>query len=127
MRVGIIGLQSVYWPRAFADNAKRIAGVELCAAATAGRSAEAVKHSLGLSPQEFAEQYGVRLYDDPVEMVKAEGIEAAFVAAEHSRMVELVEAVAPLGVHLYIAKPMANTIEKAKRIVEACAKAGIGC
>ena len=125
MRIGVIGLRSVYWPRAFAECAKRIAGAELCAAATAGRSEGDIKHSLGLSPREFGEHFGVPIYDDPVDMVRKEGIEAAFVAAEHSRMLELVEAVAPLGVHLYIAKPMGNTIERAQRIVEVCEKAGI--
>ena len=125
MRVGIVGLRSVYWPRAFADYARRIEGVELVGAATAGRSADDIKHSLGLSPHEFADKYGVRLYDDPVDMARQEGLEAAFVCAEHSRIVELVEALAPLGINLYIAKPMGNTMERARRIVDVCEKAGI--
>ena len=125
MRVGIAGLQSVYWPRAFADYARHIEGVDLVAAATAGRPAEAIKHSLGLGPDEFADRYAVRIYDDPVVMAKAESLDAAFVCAEHSRMVELVEALAPLGVNLYVAKPMANTLERARRIAAVCDKAGI--
>ena len=125
MRIGIAGLHSVYWPRAFADSARRIAGVDLRAAATAGRNAEEIKHSLGLSPEEFANQFGVAIYDDPVEMARKERLDAAFITAEHSRMVEIVEALAPLGVHLYIAKPMGNNMERARRIVEVCKQSGI--
>jgi len=125
VKVGIAGIRSVYWPRAFANCAKSTKGVELCAAATAGRSAEDIKHSLGLSPEEFADEFGLRLYDDPVDMAKRAGLDAAFVCAEHSRMVELVEALAPLGVNLYVAKPMANNMERAGRIVEVSKKAGI--
>jgi predicted dehydrogenase len=115
----------VYYPPTFARCAKQIEGVELVAAATAGRGAEAIAGSIGKSPQEYATEYGLRLYDDPVEMVRREGLEAVFVCGEFSRMVELVEALAPLGVHLYIAKAMANDAAKAERIVRACQGAGI--
>jgi myo-inositol 2-dehydrogenase / D-chiro-inositol 1-dehydrogenase len=125
VKIGIAGLRSVYWPRAFADYARQIGGVELVAAATAGRSAEDIEHSLGLSPEEFAERYAVHLYDDPVTMARGEGLDAAFVCAEHSRMVEIVEALAPLGVNLYVAKPMGNTIERARRVAQVCDAAGI--
>lgn len=125
MKLGIVGLASVYWPREFAQAARSIHGVALTAAATAGRSEEQIRISLGRSPSDFATEFALRLYDDPIEMVKQEGLQGAFICAEHSRMVELVEALAPLGVHLYIAKPMANTIERAYRIVHVCESSGI--
>jgi len=125
MKVGIAGMRSVYWPRAFANCAKNIEGVELCAAATAGRSADDIEHSLGVGPDAFADEFGLRLYDDPADMAKREGLHAAFVCAEHSRMVELVEELAPLHVDLYIAKPMANDMQRTRRIVETCKEAGI--
>jgi predicted dehydrogenase len=125
MKVGIAGIASFYWPRAFASYARRIEGLQLCAAATAGRTAEQVQRSLGQSPEAFAAEFGLRLYDDPAQMVREEGLEAAFVCAEPSRAYELVQELAPLGVHLYIAKPMANTVERAQQIMSACQKAGI--
>ncbi len=125
MRVGVAGLASVYYPTAFANAARQIEGVELLAAATAGRPEAAVAASLRMSPREYADKYGLVLYDDPVEMVRREGLEAVFVCAEFSRMYELVEALAPEGVHLYIAKAMANSRERAERIVAACERAGI--
>jgi predicted dehydrogenase len=125
VRIGIAGIASVYWPGAFAQYTRQIAGAELCAAATAGRSEQQVRDSLGIGPAEFAERHGVRLYDDPVAMVSQEGLDAVYVCAEPSRAYELVEALAPLGVHLYVSKAMANDAAKARRIVDACAKAGI--
>ena len=125
MRIGIAGIRSVYWPTAFAGYARRIPGVELCAVATAGRSAQDIQHSIGLTPEQFAEKFSLRLHDDPVSMVKDEGLEAAFVCAEPSRAYEIVEQLAPLGVHLYIAKPMGNDLERAQRIVAARDRAGI--
>lgn len=125
MRIGIAGIRSVYWPSAFAEYTRRIPGAELCAAATAGRSEQEVRESLGMGPEQFAEKYGVRLYDDPATMAREERLDAAYVCAEPSRAYELVEALAPLGVHLYIAKAMANDAAKARRIVDACARAGI--
>lgn len=119
------GLASVYYPDAFAGAARHIEGVDYVAAATAGRPETAIQAALGRGPREYATQYGVTLYDDPVEMVRHEGLDAVFVCAEFSRMYELVEALAPAGTHLYIAKAMANTVEKAHRIAEVCKRAGI--
>ncbi len=125
MRLGVAGLASVYYPIAFAQAARTIEGVQLVAAATAGRPESAVRAALSMGPTEYAGNYGLALYEDPVEMVRKEGLDGVFVCAEFSRMYELVEALAPLGVHVYIAKAMANTVERAERIVAACTKAGI--
>lgn len=125
MRLGVAGLASVYYPNAFAQAARRIEGVQLVAAATAGRPEAAVQASLRVSPAEYADTYGVRLYEDPVDMAQRESLDGVFVCAEFSRMYELVEALAPLGVHLYVAKAMANTNDRAERIVAACRQAGI--
>ncbi|MGI6207423.1 MAG: Gfo/Idh/MocA family protein [Anaerolineae bacterium] len=125
MRLGIAGLASVYYPHAFAGAARRIEGVELVAAATAGRSEAAIRAGIGMGPQDYAAKYALKLYDDPVEMVRQEGLDGVFICAEFSRMYELAEALAPTGVHLYIAKAMANTVERAERIVRACERAGI--
>lgn len=125
MRLGVAGPASVYYPNAFAQAARKIESVQLVAAATAGRPEEAVRAALRMRPTEYAEKYGLTLYEDPVEMVRRESLDGVFVCAEFSRMYESVEALAPLGVHLYIAKAMANTVERAERIVAACGKAGI--
>ena len=119
IRTGIVGLQSVYWPNAFANCLRAIPEVELAACADMGYEPDLVKISLGKTPEEYAEQHNVGLYHDPVEMVEKESLQAVCICAKHTEMVNFVEMVAPLGVDIYIAKPMATTMDAANRIVKA--------
>ncbi len=119
MRTGIVGLQSVYWPNAFANCLKSISDAELVACADMNYDPALIAISLGKTPSEYATQYGVRLYHDPVEMIQKEGLQAVCICAKHTEIVSFVEQVAPLGVDIYIAKPMATTMEAADRIVKA--------
>ena len=119
IRTGIVGLQSVYWPNAFAGCLKTISGVEFVACADLGYDPDLVKISLGKTPEEYAAQYSAMLYHDPVEMIERESLQVVCICAKHTETVDLVEQVAPLGTDIYIAKPMATTIEAAERIVKA--------
>jgi predicted dehydrogenase len=78
-----------------------------------------VKISLGKTPEEYAAEHNVALYHDATEMIKKEGLQAVCICARHTEIVDFVELVAPLGVDIYIAKPMATTMEAANRIVKA--------
>ena len=119
IRAGIVGLQSVYWPSAFAGCLKAISEVDLLACSSLGYDPDLVKISLGQTPEEYATRNNIKLYDDPLDMIKAEKLQAVCICAKHSEIVDLVELVAPTGVSIYIAKPMATTIEAADRIVKA--------
>lgn len=119
MKAGIVGLQSVYWPNAFANCLRSISGVELLACSDLGYAPDLVKISLGQTPQEYAAQNNLRLYNDAVEMIKKEGLQAVCICAKHSEIADLVELVAPTGVSIYMAKPMATSMEAADRIVKA--------
>jgi predicted dehydrogenase len=119
IRMGIVGLQSVYWPNAFASCLKSISEAELVACADMGYDPELVRISLGRTPEEYAAQHSVELYHDPTEMIEKEGIQAVCICARHTEIVDFVELVAPLGVDIYMAKPMATTMEAADRIVKA--------
>jgi myo-inositol 2-dehydrogenase/D-chiro-inositol 1-dehydrogenase len=52
-------------------------------------------------------------------MIENEKLQAVCICAKHTEMVDYVELVAPLGVDIYVAKPMATTVEAAGRIVKA--------
>ena len=52
-------------------------------------------------------------------MIQKEGLDAVCICAKHTEIVNFIEQVAPLGVDIYIAKPMATTLEAADRIVKA--------
>ena len=118
IRTGIVGLQSVFWPNAFANCLKAISEVELVACADMGYDPNLVKMSLGKTPDEYAEEHDVALYHDATEMIEKEGLQAVCICAKHTEIVNFVELVAPLGVDIYIAKPMATTMEAADRIVK---------
>lgn len=125
MRVGVIGLASAYWPAALAQCVKSYPGAELVAAAALGRDEHTLQVTLGRSREQYAADFGVRIYEDLGEMVQQEGLEACVLQEQHSRIVDYVEQAAALGVHLYIAKPMAVNLKDADRIVDAVKKAGI--
>jgi len=125
IKAGIVGLQSVYWPDAFANCLKVIPGVELSACADLGYDSELVKISLGRTPEEYAARHDMKLYHDPVEMIEAEKLQAVCICAKHTEIVDWVELVAPTGVNIYMAKPMATTLEAADRIVKAVRANGV--
>jgi len=119
IRTGIVGLQSVYWPDAFANCLKSISVAELVACTSMSVDPGLISISLGKTPEEYADQYGIRLYHDSTEMIQKEGLDAVCICAKHTEIVNFIEQVAPLGVDIYIAKPMATTLEAADRIVKA--------
>ena len=108
IRTGIVGLQSVFWPNAFANCLKEISNAGLVACADMGYDPDLIKISLGRTPEEYATQHDVGLYHDPVEMIEKEGLQAVCICAKHTEIVNFVELVAPLGIDIYMAKPMAK-------------------
>jgi len=98
---------------------KAISGVELVACADMGYNPDVIKISLGRTPEEYAAQHEVRLYRNPIEMIEKEDLQAVCICAKHTEIVDVVEQVAPLSVNIYIAKPMATTVEAANRIAKA--------
>ena len=125
VRTGIVGLQSVYWPNAFASCLSAISDVELVSCTDLGYDPDLISISLGKTPAEYATAYSLQLYRDPVEMIQREGLDAVCICAKNTEAVHLVEQVAPLGVDIYIAKPMATTLEAAGRIVKAVREHGV--
>ena len=119
IRTGIVGLQSVFWPHAFANCLNSISEAELVACTSMGLDPNLISISLGKTPEEYAAQYDVRLYCDPTEMIQKEDLDAVCICAKHTEIANFVEQVAPLEVDIYIAKPMATTLEAADRIVKA--------
>ena len=125
VRVGIVGLQSVYWPNAFANCLSTISHAELVACADLGYDPNLISISLGKRPTGYAAAYNLQLYHDPAEMIQKEGLDAVCICAKNTEAVHLVEQIAPLGVDIYIAKPMATTFEAAERIVKAVREHGV--
>lgn len=125
MRVGIIGLASAYWPVALARCVKSYPGAALVAAAALGRDDHTLKVTMGKNREQYVAQFGMKLYEDIAEMIQTEDLKACILQEQHSKIVDYVEQAAALGVHLYIAKPMATNLKDADRIVSAVKKSGI--
>ncbi len=124
MRVGLFGMCAAYWPRALGQ-AVRKSGAELVAAAHLGDDPELIEKLINASPEDFAAQMGLALYEDPVEMIREEGLEAVCISGPHSKLVEYCEAAAGEGCHFYVAKPMCTTPEAADRIVAVARENGV--
>jgi predicted dehydrogenase len=119
MRAGMVGLAALYWPQTMGKGLAANPSVDFRAAATLGVADEEIAAMLGSTPQEYAEQFGIKLYSDAQEMIAAEALEVVVLISPHSQHAGWVEALAPTGVNIFIPKTFATTAADAKRIVQA--------
>jgi predicted dehydrogenase len=119
MRIGMAGLNGLYWPVAIGNGLINRPGVEFLAAATLGENGAAIKANLGLSPEEYTARFGLRLYDQPDEMIQAERLDTIVIVSRHSQHADWVERLARLGVNIFLPKTFATTLAEADRIVRA--------
>ena len=97
IRAGIVGLQSVYWPNAFASCLSAISDAEPVACADLGYDPNLIAISLGKTPAEYAAAYDLQLYHDPVEMIQEEELDAVCICTKNTEAVCLVEQDCPFG------------------------------
>lgn len=72
--------------------------------------------------KEIGEQYGIRAYRDYKDMLDCETLDAVFVATPTKTHADVAVDVMNAGVHCFVEKPIADTIENAERIREAAIK-----
>lgn len=125
MRIGLAGLNALYWPISIGDGLKGKPGVEFLAAATLGASEACIKESLGMIPAEYAAKYQIKLYTQAEDMIAREKLDTVAIVTCHSEHADWVERLARLGVNIYLPKTFATTPEDAERIVQAEKKNGI--
>jgi predicted dehydrogenase len=125
MRIGMAGLNALYWPVAAGNFLLDKPGVEFVAVAPLEESEMAIKDSLGQTPTEYAAHYHVRLYDRAEEMIEREKLDTVILISRHSQHAGWVERLASLGVDLYLPKTFATSPEDASRIVEAERRYGV--
>jgi predicted dehydrogenase len=125
MRVGMAGLAALYWPIALGRGLQSRAGVSFLAAATLGVSEQAIRDTLGMTPSEYAQKFGVRLYEQAEEMIAQERLDTVVIISRHTEHAAWAERLSRLGVNLFIPKTFATTLADAERIVAAQQRAGI--
>jgi predicted dehydrogenase len=73
----------------------------------------------------FAEQHGGRAVADIDEMLGAADVDGVLVATPHSTHVEIAEAAARAGKHVFVEKPLALTVAGVRRVAEAADGSGV--
>ena len=112
-KIGIIGCGKV--AHLHAQAVKNIASAELAAVWSRTPS----------SARSFAEQYGVKAYDDIASMVSGASIDLVIVCTPHPFHKEpCIEAV-KAGAHVLVEKPLASSLEDCDAMIEACNEAGV--
>jgi predicted dehydrogenase len=119
MRIGIAGLNGLYWPVAAGNWLAGRPDIQFLAAASLGEDKVLIKDNLGVSPEEYAAKYGIKLYTQAEEMIAAEKLDTVMIVTRHSQHANWVERLAPMGVNLYIPKTFVTNQEDADRIVKA--------
>ena len=114
LRVGSVGTVS-YFNHHFGWAINALPEIE--AAASLGRSASYIRHSLGESPDEYAQKHGLALYEDPWEMAEREGLQAVCLATEDHLQPHYAIEAAKRGLHVFMHGPWASNLEDVAAVI----------
>jgi predicted dehydrogenase len=117
LKVGIVDYAGWFYPGAYMSILNAIEDVDLVAG-TFLAPEDVMQAVNGTGRDHYVESFGVTPYDDVDKMVRDEGLDAVCVFGEYSRKADLVEAAARTGVHVFVTKPPAVTLDQMKRIVD---------
>jgi predicted dehydrogenase len=113
LKVACLGMG--WWSDVLADAIKRSGKLTIAACYT--RSVE--------KRAAFAAKYGCRAADSYEEILSDKGIEAIINTTPNAVHLETTRAAAAAGKHVFLDKPIANTIADARGLTQACRKAGV--
>lgn len=113
LRVAALGMG--WWSDVLADAAKRSDKLEIVACFT--RSPE--------KREAFAAKYNCRPVASYEELLADPSIEAVINTTPNNVHLETTEAAAKAGKHVFLDKPIANTVREAQAIADVCQKAGV--
>jgi predicted dehydrogenase len=113
LRVAALGMG--WWSDVLADAVKRSKEIEIAACYT--RSSD--------KRRAFAEKYGCRPAATYEEILKDRSIEAVINTTPNNVHLETTRAAAEAGKHVFLDKPIANTVAEGRAIADVCAKAGV--
>jgi len=111
--VGVIGLG--WWSAVLADSIKDSTGIRLSAAFSRSRDKTAA----------FAQRHHCHAAASLDELLAFPQLEAVLITTPNGAHREIAEAAAGAGKHVFVEKPIANTLDDSRHIITACAKAGV--
>ena len=113
LRAAVLGIG--WWSGVLADAAKRSGEIELVACYT--RTEE--------KRDAFAARYGCRAASSYEEILQDRSIEAIINTTPNDAHLETTRMAARVGKHVFLDKPIANTVADGRAIAEECTKAGV--
>ena len=113
VRVACLGLG--WWSDVLADAAGRTSAIDIVACYTRSKDKRAA----------FAEKYGCRAAASYEEILADDSIPAILNTTPNSVHLDTVRLAAQSGKHVFLDKPIANTVADGKAITEICADAGV--
>lgn len=98
--------------------------------AGAASKSEKIRFAVGYSRSEekrkaFQEKYGMDMEASYEDLLKRDDIEGVVISAPNNAHTELCIRAAEAGKHVFVEKPITNTIEESRQVVAACEKAGV--
>jgi predicted dehydrogenase len=113
MKVACLGMG--WWSDVLADAIKRSGKLTIAACYSRSRDKR----------EAFAKKYGCRAARSYEEILEDRGIEAIINTTPNSVHLETTEAAARAGKHVFLDKPIANTVEDARALTAACRRAKV--
>jgi len=113
VRIGFVGAGGA--AKLHARNLRLFSEVELAA------FSEAREQTLQASAREF----GGETYSKYDEMIRKEKLEAIYICTPPMIRTEPIEMASEMGIHIFLEKPLATSLEEGKKIVRAVRKAGV--
>lgn len=113
VRVAALGMG--WWSDVLADAARRTSEIEIVSCFT--RSAD--------KRNAFAEKYGCRAADSYEDILADDSVQAILNTTPNDVHLETVRAAAAAGKHVFLDKPIANTVADGKEITRVCDEAGV--
>jgi predicted dehydrogenase len=113
LRVAALGMG--WWSDVLVDAAKRSGTIEMVACFTRSEDKR----------RAFGEKYGCRAAESYAEILQDESIEAIINTTPNSAHLETTRMAAAAGKHVFLDKPIANTVAEGAEITRVCEEAGI--
>ncbi|MBI4027210.1 MAG: Gfo/Idh/MocA family oxidoreductase [Verrucomicrobia bacterium] len=135
IRLAVLGLDSGFFPENFA------LWTQLCqnypwinppfpravvtAAATLGRSEREIVNNAGITPQQFARKYNLKLYVDADELLDQEKPDGVFVCGRPSCLPAIAMQAVRRGIHVYVQKPTGAAADQVAAVAREAKKRGV--
>lgn len=112
--VAIVGLDSPYWPTAFAETIPELSRGTLVGATDLGVDTDAVEANIGMTTDEYVAEYDVERLEDLETALEVS--DAILVCTRNTRMPEVIVQAVQSNTHVFAAKPVGVSVDDLRTI-----------